>query len=186
MRSKTTMADKAPYKLTVKFNGGRPEQIAEALTQLRSTAGDYDLTGESTATMTIESWQEAPLRATMDDFEVWLYHHHPGLVDNQGMLLARPGLRPETAEMLAREKRRTPMDAAGWVAKQEQAADELERDLSAADEEAEVDEETRGPIIIHPPLQLPPGQRSVPLLGVVDGEYTIDEEPISSDGPPRR
>ncbi len=178
------MPDKAPYKLTVKFNGSRPEHIAEALAQLRSTAGEYDLTGESTATMTIESWQEAPLRATMDDFEMWLYRHHPGLVDNQGMLLARPGLRPETAEMLAREKNRTPMDAAGWVAKQEHAAADLERDLGASDEEPTAVEEARGPIIIHPPLELAPAGGMSKLLTADEGEYTISDLPVSSDAPP--
>jgi hypothetical protein len=108
------MADKAPYRLVVKFDGANPDKIAAALQQLRETASDYDQTGESTATMTIESWQEAPLRAVMDDFELWLYRHAPGLVKDQGMVLYRPGLRPETAEMLAREKRQTPMDGSGW------------------------------------------------------------------------
>lgn len=146
------MADKAPYKLTVKLDGAKPERIAEALAQLRACASDYDLTGESTATMTIESWQEAPLRAAMDDFEMWLYRHAPGLVKDQGMMLARPGLRPETAEMLAREKRRTPMDSEGWEA-----------------------EEQREPIIIAPQLQL-----AAPSIQVVElaeeGEYTVEAE----------
>jgi hypothetical protein len=102
---------KPPYKLVVKFDGARPERIAEALAELRETAAQYDQTGESTATMTIESWQEAPLRAVMDDFEMWLYRHAPGLVKDQAMVLYRPGLRPETAELLAREKKKTPMDA---------------------------------------------------------------------------
>lgn len=119
------MADKAPYKLVVKFDGARPEKIAEALAQLREHAADYDLTGESTATMTIESWQEAPLRGTMDDFELWLYRHAPGLVKDQGMVLYRPGLRPETAEMLAREKRRTPMDSEGWEGAEEEADESI-------------------------------------------------------------
>jgi len=94
---------KAPYKLTVKFEGARPERISEALAQLREIAATYDQTGESTATMVIESWQEAPLREIMDAFELWLYRHAPGLVPDRGMILHRPGLRPETAEMLARK-----------------------------------------------------------------------------------
>jgi hypothetical protein len=49
------MADKAPYRLVVKFDGARPEKIAEALAQLRETASDYDQTGDAAATMTIES-----------------------------------------------------------------------------------------------------------------------------------
>lgn len=108
------MAEKSPYKLVVKFEGARPERIAEALAELRECAAIYDQTGESTATMTIESWQEAPLREIMDDFELWLYRHAPGLVPDRGMILHRPGLRPETAERLAREKKRTPMDEEGW------------------------------------------------------------------------
>jgi hypothetical protein len=108
------MAEKSPYKLVVKFEGARPERIAEALAELREIAAVYDQTGESTATMVIESWQEAPLRETMDAFEVWLYRHAPGLVPDRGMVLYRPGLRPETAEMLAREKKKTPMDQQGW------------------------------------------------------------------------
>jgi hypothetical protein len=64
------MADKAPYRLVVKFDGANPDKIAAALQQLRETAADYDQTGEGTATMTIESWQEAPLRAVMNDFEM--------------------------------------------------------------------------------------------------------------------
>lgn len=102
---------KPPYKLVVKFDGADPERISKALSELRETAAAYDQTGESTATMTIESWQEAPLRAVMDDFELWLYKNAPGLVKDQAMVLYRPGLRPETAEMLSREKKRTPMDA---------------------------------------------------------------------------
>lgn len=145
------MPDKAPYKLVVKFDGARPERIAEALATLRDIADNYDQTGESTATMTIESYQEAPLRATMDDFEMWLYRHAPGLVKDQGMILYRPGLRPETAEMLAREKKRTPMDENGW------------------EHEAEPE---RGPIIIAPPLQLPPPDIQAELI---EGEYTIEE-----------
>lgn len=148
------MADKAPYKLVVKFEGAKPEKIAEALARLREQASECDLTGESTATMTIESWQEAPLRETMESFEVWLYRHAPGIVKDQGMVLYRPGLRPETAELLAREKRRTPMDSAGW----EPPADETEQ---------------HEPIIIAPPLALPAPALQVAEL--TDGEFTIDE-----------
>jgi hypothetical protein len=108
------MADKAPYRLVVKFDNANPERIAQALAVLRETAATCDLTGESTATMTIETWQEAPLRETMDAFELWLYKYAPGLIKDQGMILYRPGLRPETAEMLSREKKRTPMDEEGW------------------------------------------------------------------------
>jgi hypothetical protein len=146
------MPDKAPYKLVVKFEGARPEKIAEALAQLREQAGECDLTGESTATMTIESYQEAPLRATMEAFELWLYRHAPGIIKDQGMVLYRPGLRPETAELLAREKKRTPMDENGWEA-----------------------EEPRAPIVIAPPLQL-----AAPSIQIIEpteeGSYTVEAE----------
>lgn len=159
------MPDKAPYKLVVKFDGARPEKIAEALAILRDIAGNYDQAGESTATMTIESYQEAPLRATMDDFEQWLYRHAPGLVKDQAMVLYRPGLRPETAELLAREKRRTPMDDNGW------------------------EESERGPVITpEPPAML---QLSPPLdwteAELVEPEQLAIEgtdDAVSSDAPP--
>lgn len=156
------MADKAPYRLVVKFDGANPEKIAAALQQLRETASDYDQTGESTATMTIESWQEAPLRAVMDEFELWLYRHAPGLVKDQGMVLYRPGLRPETAEMLAREKKRTPMDQEGW-------------DQQPAEPETE---EREGEVLIPPDtyqrLALPAPAEEADL--VLEGAYTVDGE----------
>lgn len=145
------MADKAPYRLVVKFEGARPERISEALAELR----------ESTATMTIESWQEAPLRETMDAFEIWLYKHAPGLVPDRGMVLYRPGLRPETAERLAREKRKTPMDESGWEAQQEEPTDEDDEEVLVTPPPVE-------------PLALPAaGETSE----TVDGEYTIDDTP---------
>lgn len=119
------MPDKSPCKLVVKFEGARPERIAEALAELREIAALYDQTGESTATMTIESWQEAPLRETMDAFELWLYRHAPGLVPDRGMVLYRPGLRPETAEMLARERKKTPMDQEGWESEKAPTEEEV-------------------------------------------------------------
>ena len=151
------MAEKAPYKLVVKFDGANPDKITAALQQLREIAADHDQTGESTATMTMESWQETPLREVMDAFELWLYRFAPGLVKDQGMILYRPGLRPETAELLAREKRKTPMDNAGW----EQPA----RD-DGTDE-----------VLITPPPVVPlalPAPGALPML-TVDGEYTIEE-----------
>jgi hypothetical protein len=57
--------------------------------------------------MTIEGYQEAPLISVMEAFETWLFYH--GKVDCE-MTVKRPGLRPETRELLAREKRQTPMD----------------------------------------------------------------------------
>ena len=101
------MADKAPYRLTVKLDGVKPEHIAAALEELRQRAAEFDQTGEASATMTIESYQEAPLVSVMEAFETWLFYR--GKVDCE-MTIKRPGLRPETREMLAREKSKTPMD----------------------------------------------------------------------------
>lgn len=147
------MAEKSPYKLVVKFEGARPERIAEALAELREIAAVYDQTGESTATMTIESWQEAPLRETMEAFEVWLYKHAPSLVPDRGMVLYRPGLRPETAERFAREKRKTPMDDSGW--------------------------EPDGEVLVTPPpvepLQLPAAGETGETLEIDDAEYVVEE-----------
>jgi hypothetical protein len=105
---------KAPYKLVIKMDGARPDRLAEALSALRDTASDYDQTGDATATMTIEAHQEAPLQAVMEAFENWLFHHMQGL--DCEMKLTRPGLRPETRELLARAKGQTPMDKEGWNA----------------------------------------------------------------------
>lgn len=148
------MPEKQPYKLVVKFDNADPDRIARALGVLRETAGEYDLIGESTATVIIESSREAPIRGVMDDFEIWLFHHAPGLVKDQGLVLYRPGLRPETAELLARERRTTPMDKEGW----EPPADETE---------------VHEAIIIGPPLALPvPG--AVAALAI-DGDFSVED-----------
>lgn len=105
------MPDKAPYQLRIKLDGVKPEHIAAALSELRERAAEYGQTGEASATMTIEGYQEAPLISVMEAFETWLFYH--GKVDCE-MTMKRPGLRPETRELLAREKRRTPMDGEGW------------------------------------------------------------------------
>lgn len=73
------MAEKAPYKLTVKLDSSRPDAIGEAMQSLRDIAGDYDQTGEASATITMESYQEDPLRQICDAFEEWLYKHAIGL-----------------------------------------------------------------------------------------------------------
>ncbi len=101
---------KAPYKLTIKLEGAKPERIAEALTELRETAANYDQTGDASATMTIEGYQEAPLQSLIVDFEDWLYRNAQGL--QVEVKLQRPGIRPETIAMRAREKHTTPMDRA--------------------------------------------------------------------------
>lgn len=99
---------KPPYRLTIKLDGARPERIAEALTELRETASTYDQTGDASATMTIESFQEAPLQEILSAFEDWLYAHAQGL--DVEVKLQRPGIRPETIAMRMREKHATPMD----------------------------------------------------------------------------
>jgi hypothetical protein len=176
------MADKAPYRMTIKLTSARPDAIGKALTEVKRASGEYDQAIETTATLTLESYKEAPLRAVYEEFEFWLYRYKIGIECE--VKLAQPGVRPETIAAL-RATRATPMDQRGWEAEQEQAANDLERDLDAAAEEDRLDEEARGPIIIHPPLALPPASRLAPLLAVVDGEYTIDEAPVSSDAPPR-
>ena len=50
------MAEKAPYKLTVKLDSSRSDAIGEAMQSLRDIAGDYDQTGEASATITMESY----------------------------------------------------------------------------------------------------------------------------------
>lgn len=102
------MPEKPPYRLTIKLDGAKPERITEALTALRETAADHDQSGDVSATMTLEGYQEAPLRAVMDIFEEWLYRHAQGLDCEMG--LKRPGIRPETIAMRMREKQTTPMD----------------------------------------------------------------------------
>lgn len=106
---------KPPYKLTIKLDGAKPERIMEALTELREKMSEHDTTGEAAATMTIEGWQEAPLRAVLDSFETWLFYH--GAAVESEVTFKRPGVRPETIAMLSREKGKTPMDAAGWQPK---------------------------------------------------------------------
>ena len=64
---------KAPYKLTVKLSSARPDAIGEALAHLRQLTSDHDLTGESTATLTIECFKESPLSSVREMFELWLY-----------------------------------------------------------------------------------------------------------------
>ena len=104
--------DKPPYKLTVKLAGAKPEKIAQAMLELRERAAEYDQAGEAQTTLTIEAWQESPLRAITDSFETWLYHNAVGIECEIG--LKRPGIRPETIAMYSREKRATPMDRQGW------------------------------------------------------------------------
>lgn len=105
-------AEKAPYKVTFKLAGAKPEKIAEAMLELRERAAEHDQTGEAQTTLTIEAWQEDPLRAIVDSFETWLYHNAIGIECE--VRVQRPGIRPETIARYSREKKQTPMDQQGW------------------------------------------------------------------------
>lgn len=104
------MADKAPYKLTIKLSSARPDAISEALGELKQQMSDYDQSGEASTTLTIESYKESPLTAICEGFELWLYRYKIGIECEVG--LKRPGVRPETVLAL-RATKQTPMDVAG-------------------------------------------------------------------------
>jgi len=82
------------------------------MAELQERAAEYDQAVNATCAPTIESWQEGPIRAVIDAFETWLFYHAIGI--DCEIKLQRPGVRPETSAMLAREKRLTPMDQEGW------------------------------------------------------------------------
>lgn len=103
--------DKAPYKLTIKLTSSRADAVGEALTELRQMMSDYDQSGETSTTVTLESYKEAPLTEIANIFELWLYRYKIGLECDMG--LKRPGLRPETIVAL-RANHATPMDEEGW------------------------------------------------------------------------
>lgn len=83
--------EKPPYKLTIKLDGAKPEAIASAMAELRDRAAEYDQVPSAVATLTIESWQEAPLCAIVDAFETWLFYYDAG-VDCE-LKMQRPGVR---------------------------------------------------------------------------------------------
>jgi hypothetical protein len=58
--------DKPAYKVTIKLEGVNPELISEAMGELRERASEYDQIVAAQATLTIESWKEAPLRSIID------------------------------------------------------------------------------------------------------------------------
>lgn len=105
------MAEKAPYKLTIKLSSARPDAIGEALKQLRERMSEYDQSGEVSTTLTIESYKEIPLTSICEDFELWLYNYKIGLECEIG--IKRPGVRPETVVAM-RARKETPMDDQGW------------------------------------------------------------------------
>jgi hypothetical protein len=149
------MAEKPPYRMTIRLSSARPDAIGEALTEIRSLAGDYDQAVETSATLSLESYKEAPLRTIYEMFELWLYSYKIGIECE--VKLAQPGVRPETIAAM-RATRNTPMDRAGWEQDEEDNEDE--------------DEDERKPIIIAPPLALPPAR--LPALTVDDGSFTIE------------
>jgi hypothetical protein len=104
--------EKPPYKVTIKLDGAKPEKINAAVAELQERAAEYDQVIEASATLTMEAWGEAPLRVIIDAFETYLFYRSQGI--DCEIKIQRPGLRPETREMLAREKRATPMDREGW------------------------------------------------------------------------
>lgn len=153
--------EKAPYKLTVKLDSSRPDAIGEAMQSLRDIAGDYDQTGEASATITMESYQEDPLRSICDAFEEWLYKHAIGL--GCDIKLQRPGLRPEMLSVL-RARHATPMDDAGWTAPTD---DEGDDDVLVTEPPAEV-----AGLLPSPMLALPAPDDEL----VIEGSYTVDAD----------
>lgn len=103
--------ERSPYKLTIHLTSSRADAVGEALTELRQMMSDYDQSGKTSTTVTLESYKEAPLTEIMNIFELWLYRYKIGLECD--MDLKRPGLRPETIVSL-RASHQTPMDKEGW------------------------------------------------------------------------
>ena len=161
------MAEKAPYKLTVKLDSSRSDAIGEAMQSLRDIAGDYDQTGEASATITMESYQEDPLRSICDAFEEWLYRHAIGL--GCDIKLQRPGLRPEMLAAL-RARHATPMDDAGWTA--------------PAPSTPQADEDEGDDVLITEPPPAVAGLLPSPVLALpapddelaIEGSYTVDAD----------
>ena len=159
--------EKAPYKLSVKLDSSRPDAIGQAIQALRDIAGDFDQTGEATATITFESYQEAPLRDVTDTFEEWLYKHAIGI--GCEIKIARPGLRPEMAARF-RERYATPMDDAGWTA--------------PAPSTPQADEDEGDDVLITEPPPAVAGLLPSPVLAlpapddemIINAEYTVDAD----------
>lgn len=155
------MAEKAPYKLTIKLDSARPDALGQALQAIRDIAGEYDQTGEGDATIAIECWQEKPLIGIRDDVEEWLFQHAIGL--GCKVRIDAPGIRPEM-ETVLRARKRTPMDHEGW-------------------DDAAAGEAPGAPIVTPDPLGYvalpPPVPRQLPAPSddlILDGEYTVESE----------
>lgn len=158
------MAEKAPYKLTVKLDSSRSDAIGEAMQSLRDIAGDYDQTGEASATITMESYQEDPLRQICDAFEEWLYKHAIGL--GCDIKLQHPGLRPEMLAAL-RARHATPMGDAGWTAPTDDEEADESGDVLVTEPPAEV-----AGLLPSPMLALPAPDDEL----VINAEFTVDAD----------
>lgn len=160
--------DKAPYKLEIRLKSARPDAIAQTLEKIQDIASAYDASGGGSASITIEGWKEAELRAIQDDLEVWLANHLIGIDCTNW--IKRPGVRPEYYK--TRSPAPTPMDKEGWNGDDQagnQADDEPSGDTPATD--------VVGVIITPDPdrfLRLPP--RAVPLLAAPDAEAEITSD----------
>lgn len=149
------MAEKAPYRTSFKLTSARPDAINQALAKLHETCSTYEQSGEASATLTLESWKEAPLQAIIEEFEFWLYRYEIGIECE--VKIQRPGVRPETITGM-RATRTTPMDRKGWEAPRsapvvphgdysreleqlvEEAADDRDRSIDEEEEEARLAE----------------------------------------------
>ncbi len=156
------MAEKAPYKLTVKLDSSRSDAIGEAMQSLRDIAGDYDQTGEASATITMESYQEDPLRSICDAFEVAVQARHRPRLRYQA---PAPRSAPRDARSPARARHATPMDDAGWTAPTDD----------------ETDAETDEVLVTEPPAPsaglLPSPMLALPAPDdelVINAEFTVE------------
>ena len=99
---------KPTYTYTFKFKSSRPDAVAQALEHLQELASDADESGEASATLTIESFHEAPLHDIREALEQWLFKQDVWI--DCEVTTKAPGLRPETREALLRARQQTPMD----------------------------------------------------------------------------
>lgn len=157
--------DKAPYTFEIRLKSARPDAIAQTLEAIQDIASEYDASGGGSASISIEGWKEAELRAIQDDLEIWLANHLIG-IDCQNWI-KRPGVRPEYYK--TRSPAPTPMDKEGWTEPATTDEDEPTGDTPATD--------VVGVIITPDPdrfLRLPP--RAVPLLAAPDAEAEITSD----------
>ena len=153
--------EKAPYKLSVKLDSSRPDAIGQAIQALQDITAEADQSGDGSATITIESYQEDPLRSICDAFEEWLYKHAIGI--GCEIKIARPGLRPEMAARF-RARHATPMDDAGWTAPTD---DEGDDDVLVTEPPPAV-----AGLLPSPVLALPAPDDEM----IINAEYTVDAD----------